>query len=427
MCQLRSVHYSRTEDHNESCVNYHQCMLRGQKITTNHVLTTISASYEDRRSQRIMCQLPSVHPYEDRRSERIMFQLPSVHYTRTEDHNESCVNYDQCILRGQKITTNHVSTTISAPYEDRRSQRIKCQLPSVHYTRTEDHNESCVNYHHCTIRGQKITPNHVSTTISASYKDRSSQRIMCQLPSVHHRRTEVHNESCVNYHQCTIGGQNITTNHVSTTISASYEDRRSQQIMYQLPSVHHTRTEDHNESCVNYHQCILRGQKITTNHVSTTISAPYEDRRAQRIMCQLRSVHPIKTEDHNESCVNYHQCIIRGQKITTNHVSTTISASYKDRSSQRIMCQLQSVQHTRTEDHNESCVNYHQCIPTRTEDAQRIMCHLLSVHHTRREDHNESCVNYHQCILRGQKISTNHVSTTISASYEDRRSQRIMY
>ena len=166
-----------------------------------------------------------------------MCQLQSVHPMRTEDHNESCVSYYQCILRGQKITTNHVSTTISAPYEDRRSQRIMCQLPSVHPTRTEDHNESCVNYHQCILRGQKITTNHVSTTISASYEDRRSQRIMCQLPSVHHRRTEV--------------------NHVSTTISASYEDRRSQRIMCQLPSVHHTRTEDHNESCVNYDQCIL--------------------------------------------------------------------------------------------------------------------------------------------------------------------------
>ena len=135
-------------------------------------------------------------------------------------------------IRRQKITTNHVSTTISASYEDRRSQRIMCQLPSVHYTRTEDHNESCVNYHQCTIGGQKITTNHVSNTISASYEDRRSQL------------------SCVIYHQCTIRGQKITTNHVSTTISAS-----------------------------------IRGQKITTNHVSTTISASYEDRRSQRIMC----------------------------------------------------------------------------------------------------------------------------------------------
>ena len=535
MCQH---HQCTIEERSESCVNYHQCILRGQKITTNHVSTTISAPYEDRRSQRIMCQLPSVHPMKDRRSQRIMCQLPSVHHTRTEDHNESC-EYHQCrgqkittdhvsttiSIRGQKITTNHVLTTISAPYEDRRSHRIMCQLPSVHPIRTEDHNESCVNYHQCTIRGQKITTNHVSTTISAS--------TMCQLPSV----TEDHNESCVNYHQCTIrgqkitnriisvstedtimctpisaGGQKITTNHVSTTISASYEDRRSQRIMCQLhqcilrgqkittnhvsttisapyedrrsqrimcqlPSVHHTRTEDHNESCVNYHQCTIRGQKITTNHVSTTISASYEDRRSQRIMCQLPSVHYTRTEDHNESCVNYHQCTIRGQKITTNHVSTTISASYedrrsqrimcqlpnqcinayyKDRRSQRIMCQLPSVHHMRREDHNESCVNYHQCTirgqkittnhvsttisASRTED-HNIMCQLPSVHHTRTEDHNESCVNYHQCIIRGQKIhnescvnyhqciirgqkiTTNHVSTTISASYEDRRSR----
>ena len=421
------MHSTRTEDHNESCVNYYQCTIRGQKSTTNHLSTTISGPYEDRRSQRIMCQLPSVHP------------------TRTEDHNESCVNYHQCILRGQKITTNHVSTTISASYEDRRSQRIMCQLPSVHPTRTEDHNESCVNYHQCILRGQKITTNHVSTTISAPYEDRRSQRIMCQLPSVHpirgqkittnhvsttisasirgqkittnhvsttisasYTRTEDHNESCVNYYQCTIRGQKITTNHVSTTISASYEDRRSQRIMCQLPSVHYTRTEDHNESCVNYHQCILRGQKITTNHVSTTISASYEDRRSQRIMCQLPSVHPMRTEDHNESCVNYHQCILRGQKITTNHVSTTISASYEDRRSQRIMCQLLSV-------------HYYE-----DRRSQRIMCQLPSVHYTRTEDHNESCVNYHQCTIRGQKITTNHVSTTISASYEDRRSQRIM-
>ena len=421
-----SVHYTRTEDHNESCVNYHQCTIRGQKITTNHVSTTISASYEDRRSQRIMCQLPSVHP------------------TRTEDHNESCVNYHQCILRGQKITTNHVSTTISASYEDRRSQRIMCQLPSVHPMRTEDHNESCVNYYQCIIRGQKITTNHVSTTISALYEDRRSQRIMCQLPSVHHTRTEDHNESCVNYHQCILRGQKITTNHVSTTISALYEDRRSQRIMCQLPSVHPTRTEDHNESCVNYHQCTIRGQKITTNHVSTTISAPYEDRRSQRIMCQLPSVHPIRTEDHNESCVNYHQCILRGQKITTNHVSTTISASYEDRRSQRIMCQLPSVHPYEdrrsqrimcqlpsvhpirgqkiTTNHVSTTIS----APYEDRRSQRIMCQLPSVHPTRTEDHNESCVNYHQCTIRGQKITTNHVSTTISALYEDRRSQRIM-
>ena len=126
--------------------------------------------------------------------------------------------------------------------------------------------------------------------------------------------------------------------------------------------MHPTRTEDHNVSCVTYNQCTIRGQKITTNHVSTTISALYEDRRSQRIMCQLQSVHPMRTEDHNESCVNYYQCILRGQKITTNHVSTTISALYEDRRAQRIICQLPSVDHTRTEDHNESCVNYHQCI-----------------------------------------------------------------
>ena len=308
MCQLPSVHHTRTEDHNETC---QLISVRGQKIP-NHVSTTISALYyKDRRSQRIMCQL---------------------HHQKIRTNH---VSTHQCFLRGQKITTNHVLTTISALYEDRRSQRtcvnyhqciqdrrsqhhvhtisalyedrrsqrIMCQLPSVHYTRTEEHNESCVNYHQCTIRGQKITTNHVSTTISASYEDRRSQRIMCQLPSVHHTRTEDHNESCVNYHQCI-----------------------------------HTRTEDHNESCVNYHQCILRGQKITTNHVSTTISASYEDRRSQRIMCQLPSVHYTRTEDHNESCVNYHQCTIRGQKITTNHVSTNISASYEDRRSQLIMC-----------------------------------------------------------------------------------------
>ena len=258
MCQLPSVH-----------------PIGGQKITTNHVSTTISAPYEDRRSQRIMCQLPSVHPYEDRRSHRIMCQLPSVHPIRTEDHNESCVNYHQCIL-----------------YEDRRSQRIMCQLPSVQY---EDRRyRISVNYHQCILRGQKITTNHVSTTISAPYEDRRSQRIMCQLPSMH----PIRGQKFTIYHVLTtisasIRGQKITTNHVSTTISASY-----------------TRTEDHNESCVNYYQCILRGQKITTNHVSTTISALYEDRRAQRIICQLPSVDHTRTEDHNESCVNYHQCIL---------------------------------------------------------------------------------------------------------------------
>ena len=150
-----------------------------------------------------------------------------------------------------------MSTTISASYEDRRSQRIICQVPSVHLMRTEDHNESCVNYHQCIL-----------------YEDRRSERIMCQLPSVHPMRTEDHNESCVNYHQCIIRGQKITTNHVSTTISALYEDRRSQRIMCQLPSVHHTRTEDHNESCVNYHQCMCQ-----------LLSVSYEDRRSQRIMC----------------------------------------------------------------------------------------------------------------------------------------------